>query len=297
MTGVQTCALPISPIIENNLIIINAKPTIDLTSLSPKFVLTKGAVICPESGSTHDFSTGMSYQVTSEDKKWSKDYEIRFNLNGPKTNYSFENFELVNNKYYKFYELNNGVKQDWASGNSGYNMSGLGKSPDLFPTYFSEDAIDGNYALKLETRTTGNWGAGFEKPIAAGNLYLGTFNALSAIDKPLLATRFGVPFSLKPLWLKGSYKYKAGSVFTDKLNNVLNDRKDIFDIYAVLFDVTNLKNDYLTGEDILTSSEIVAIARIKDGVETEEYLEFNIPFEYSKEYDKDKQEGIGRAHV
>ena len=83
-----------SPIIENNLIIINAKPTIDLTSLSPEFVLTKGAVIYPESGSTHDFSTGMSYQVTSEDKKWSKDYEIRFNLNGPKTNYSFENFEI-----------------------------------------------------------------------------------------------------------------------------------------------------------------------------------------------------------
>ena len=47
---------------------------------------------------------------------------------------------------------------------------------------------------------------------------------------------------------------------------------------------------YLTGDNILTSNAIVALARIEDGMETDEYVEFNIPFVYRQEYDEEKRE-------
>ena len=280
--------------IGNDRVVISAKPTIDLTSLSPEFILTPGATIYPESGTNHDFSTGVTYTVTSEDRKWSKDYEIKFNLSGPKTKYNFENFRIENNPYCIFYEINQGNVQDWASGNSGFALSGEGTSPELYPTYYSEDAKEGRYALKLETKSTGSFGEKLKKPIASGSLFLGSFNTTSAIINPLKATQFGkdIVFSLKPLWLKGWYKYKAGANFTNKESQIIADRKDIFDVYAVLFDVTDLpaNANYLTGDNVLTSDAIVAIARLDNGEETDEYIEFNIPFEYRQEYDKNKQE-------
>ncbi len=50
-------------------------------------------------------------------------------------------------------------------------------------------------------------------PIAAGNLFIGSFDMLNAITNPLSATRFGTPFYNKPLRLTGYYKYKAGEQF------------------------------------------------------------------------------------
>ena len=111
------------PIIENNLITFQSKPGIDLNALAPEFRVTAGGRIFPESGSIQDFSTGMTYTVYSEDGNWHKDYEIRFNLSGPKTKYTFESYEIKDNKYAVFYEImNNGERQDWASGNSAYAL-------------------------------------------------------------------------------------------------------------------------------------------------------------------------------
>ena len=50
-------------------------------------------------------------------------------------------------------------------------------------------------------------------PIAAGNLFIGSFDMLNASTNPLSATRFGTPFYNKPLRLTGYYKYKAGEQF------------------------------------------------------------------------------------
>ena len=276
------------PVIENNLIIFQARPGIDLNSLSPEFTLTPGAKIMPESGTTHDFSTGMTYTVFSEDGNWSKEYEIRFNLMGPKTKYSFENYEIKDGKFCLFYEVNNGERQDWASGNSAFVFSGGGTSTELFPTYYSEDEKEGRSALKLVTSSTGAWGADLKKPIAAGNLFLGTFVTTIALTNPLRATRFGKPYSLQPLRFKGWYKYKPGESFTDKNNTVFYDREDDCDIYAVLYDTSN-GNNYLTGENILTSPDIVAIARVEDKVVSDEYVQFNIPFNYLQNFEEEKQ--------
>ena len=72
---IETCTAPgdilnREPIIENDKITLIVKKGTDVTALAPKFTLTPGATITPESGSTLDFSQPQYYEVTSEDRKW-----------------------------------------------------------------------------------------------------------------------------------------------------------------------------------------------------------------------------------
>ena len=60
-------------------------------------------------------------------------------------------------------------------------------------------------------------------PIAAGNLFMGTFNALTAVSNALKATQFGMPFEYEPLYITGYYKYKAGEIFSENGVNVSGD--------------------------------------------------------------------------
>ena len=49
----------------------------DLTSMAPRFRITDGATIEPASGTVHDFSRGpVIYTVTSENREWSRRYEV-----------------------------------------------------------------------------------------------------------------------------------------------------------------------------------------------------------------------------
>ena len=52
-------------------------------------------------------------------------------------------------------------------------------------------------------------------PIAAGNLFIGSFDVNNAMSNPLQATKFGLPFRHVPTYLAGYYKYKAGDQFTE----------------------------------------------------------------------------------
>ena len=65
---------------------------------------------------------------------------------------------------------------------------------------------------KLVTRSTGSFGSGFGMPIAAGNLFIGTFDLLNAIPDARKGTRLGRPFDHVPTYLSGYYKYKAGGI-------------------------------------------------------------------------------------
>ena len=83
-----------APVIENDIITFYVKPTINFDGLAPEFELTPGASIFPESGTERDFSTPQYYTVTSEDKNWSKTYQVRFYANGLRPQFHFENFEI-----------------------------------------------------------------------------------------------------------------------------------------------------------------------------------------------------------
>ena len=89
-----------------NSIRFNVRRHADLTALAPTFRITPGASISPASGSVHDFSQGpVTYLVTSEDKKWSRRYEVAFipveHTVADTLHYDFEHFDLdASGKYY-----------------------------------------------------------------------------------------------------------------------------------------------------------------------------------------------------
>lgn len=65
------------------------------------------------------------------------------------------------------------------------------------------------------------FGSALKMPIAAGNLFMGTFDlgsALSGSEGALKATQFGFPFEHIPTYLTGYYKYKAGDVLSQQVN-------------------------------------------------------------------------------
>ena len=67
------------------------------------------------------------------------------------------------------------------------------------------------------------------------------------------------------------------------------DRKDIFDIYAVLYEVTD-DLPYLDGTNVKTHPNIVMIAQVEDRKETDDWTRFLAKFKLQegKEIDEEK---------
>ena len=258
--------LKMDPRIENDRIFLMLKPSVDLatTDITLDFVLTPGATIDPPSGTARNFLEPQTYVVTSEDKQWHKTYTVSCSKDGITTVYNFEHFELNSTeKYYVFYETQNGQKQYiWASGNAGYALVASKASPDAYPTTPYAFGVEGN-CVKMETKSTGVMGALVKMPIAAGSLFIGEFVAANAMLRPLEATHFGVQFDFVPVRLKGYYSYVPGKVYTDKDGKEVTDMQDTFDIYAILYE-TDEEVKYLDGSNFLTSPNLISIARIKD---------------------------------
>lgn len=278
------------PVIENEKVTLYLKKTADLSDLAPEFTLTPGATISPASGTKLNFSSPQYYEVTSEDGQWKKQYKVEATTtyNIP-TLFQFEKVrttKTAKGEYQIFYETDNSGKETivWASGNSGYALTGAGSGADTYPTYQSNIGYR-NKCLALTTRKTGSWGANMNMPIAAGNLFLGTFTVLDALSNPLKATRFGIPADAVPTSMQGYYKYKAGETFyeldksrPDKLKEIPGKR-DIFNIYAVFYESTeDMKT--LDGTNALAedNQNILAVAQITDAKETDEWTEFDLPF-------------------
>ena len=275
------------PVVGSNSIAFNVIATASLEalkSLEPVFDLTEGASIerieVTENG---DFGITMLYRVYYADNKYSKDYTVSFTILAAKTFescFSFEHFKLdPSGKYYTWYDVIDGSRCNWwASSNEGYKMTNQAKSPGDFPAAIDSTGLDG-YGVKLKTCDTGKLGSMAGMPIAAGSIFIGEFQGENAMKKPLEATRFGLGIAKsRPISLKGSYKYKAGEVFTDKKKNVVEGRKDSCSIYAVLYEVDIDSAVTLNGADVTTSERIVLLAELYAG-ENNEWQEFSIPFE------------------
>lgn len=275
------------PVIENDKITVRVKST-DLTNIAPEFTLTPGATIVPASGTARDFTTPQAYMVTSEDGNWHKTYTVTFIYEGLSTQYSFEDMKLQQDKYPVFFERNGDkVIMDWASGNIGYAILGMAASPEEYPTAQGADGVIGK-CLKLSTRSTGGMGAMMNMPMAAGNLFIGTFDAMSALSNPLKATQFGLPFYYEPTRLTGYYKYEAGKDFTEG-GIIVPGKKDIFDIYAIFYETDEVTKT-LDGTNTFTHPNLISIARISNAKETKEWVRFSLPFVYlpGKSVDKAK---------
>lgn len=252
-----------APVITNTTITLWVKGTADVSQQALYFTLTPGATIEPENGTIRDFTEPQYYVVTSEDGKWHKTYKVSFAKQDITTEYHFENYYLEDKKkrYYIFEDEN----LTWASGNAGFAIGDFwGKlKPDEYPTYPGIGIGYQGDCLILKTRYV-EFGSIMKMPIAAGNLFFGEFVSSKATTDPKGATRFGVPFNKVPQTLTGFYKYKRGPIFTDPNFEEVAGRKDIWNIYAVLYESEGLQDGYLTGHDILTSENIISKALISE---------------------------------
>lgn len=277
-------------------IVFLVRQSANLTALSPMFNLTEGATISPENGSTHDFSKGaVTYTVTSQDGQWSRKYDVQFKVNPHFLEYDFENFSLEQSKYsytsyyYKWREMDaeGNLIDYWDTGNGGFTLSNSLAAPDEYPTTTTPDGYE-KAGVKLVTRDTGFLGKNFGKPIAAGNLFIGEFDVSQSLTNTLKTTKFGRAFSKKPVKLTGYYKYKPGETFTNKEYKTVENRTDSGSIYSVFFRNEmmvdgKMEKIVLYGDNVQTSPQVVAIAKLQDVKETDEWTYFEIDYQYRQE--------------
>lgn len=305
-----------NPRIDNNRVSFTVPYDADRSALAPKFYLTPGArltamvdgvEVADANGMTRDFNTPQTYTAHSQDGQWSKSYEVSFESEAPIEKLDFENFELdPSGRYQVWFEMDandasNPRRNYWASGNPGYNLTGLGSSPGVFPTTAAEGGVSGK-CIKLETKDTGMYGMSTKPkmPIAAGNLFIGEFELSKASRYPRKATKFGLPLvRKKPVKLEGYYKYKAGAKFTDAKKKVQPTMHDTADIYAVVYEIDPDNFVPLDGDNILTASNIALMARIDKPAEFEgdmselaaaDWVHFSEPFKpmNGKEFDAER---------
>lgn len=312
-----------STMVRNSSVTVTIYPGTDRTAFDPKFTLTPGATITytdgsnelPGNGAVRDFSRPQIYTTHSEDGLWKKDYTVSFIYDSPLKELHFENFSLEEprQRYHNWYELDTEDPETpqrpyWASGNAGFALTGKGKQPSDYPTAIDAEGVSG-YGVRLVTRDTGSFGSGVKMPIAAGNIFIGEFNASSAMLAPRKATKFGRELVFgRPLYLEGWYKYTAGDVVTDAQKKQRPELRDTADIYAVVFEkdnlvterydtVSNTKFTPLNGDDVLTSPRIVAMARIDNPGEPAEWTKFKEPFRLmnGKDFDEKRIRNNGYA--
>ena len=280
------------PSITNEKVIFTLKNSPEHYNFSPEFTLSSGASIDPENGVELDFSTDQTYVVTSEDQKYSKTYTVSFvyeNENNEE-NYRLFSFEEVSSdnegNYHEFYETNSSDQKiyNWGTGNPGFAItlaiSGEELIPEAYPTYQTE-GYEGKGA-RMETKSTGELGATFGAPLAAGNLFLGEFQEITQPD-PRQGVLFGRNYTYEtaPKMIKGFFKYKKGEDFQINSEEGSDRTEDGWNAYGILFEKSEEEN-YLRGDFSLDDPKIVSIAMLEENqrVEAEDWTEFSIPFEF-----------------
>lgn len=266
----------------------------DLSKQHLEFACPQGATLKaddPQKGDTektYDFSVPphrRKFTVVSEDGKWKPTYKVNVIPAELPTSFHFEDLIVsADISYDIFYEFEPGTSQEiskvlrWSSGNPGYKLTGMPNVNTDYPTRQTTHGYKGK-AVKLVTSSTGSLGAMVGMHIAAGSLFVGTFESASALKAPRKATRFGFQFYKRPLSLRGYYKYKAGEVYTEG-GKPKNGMKDRCDIYAVMYEAEN--NSFtLDGDNVFTSDKLVMKAQIapESIVESDEWTMFDLLFE------------------
>lgn len=288
-------------IIKDDEIIFSLKEEPEDYIFTPEFSISDGATISPKSGEAQDFSKPIEYTVTSEDGSLTSHYIVKFIVdNNVDYNFSFESTEEdPSNKFQTFLSDAADSTISWDSGNQGFALTlaltGGAEGPESYPTYQIDNGKEGK-AARLITKSTGSLGATFGAPMAAGNLFLGKFDEVN-LEDAREGVHFGNPYQAKsaPIALKGYFKYKSGEegvvVNNEDISNFENGDTDRWDAYAILFKKQD-EDNFLKGNHDFDDPRIVAIAHIdpEDAVESDDWKEFNIPFEFEEGQEFDLNE-------
>lgn len=286
ITGVSSQAddiLNVSININAEIIDIYAAPGTDLADMRLTYALSEGAKITPDPAEVTDYTAPRQFTVISEDSKWHKTYTVTVRFSNLPTTYGFDNWKQPERARYKIpYETRDGYGTPaelniWACGNDAYSFL-TNKNDDFtaFPTQPTTESYAGAAAAKLVTRLTGQ----IDRPIAAGNLFIGVFD--SSMREPKESTQFGLPFMSRPERFKGKFKYRSGGL------TLASQQPDHCKIQAVLYRTDN-GVEHLNGFTIKNSPAIVARAELDEAaaVDTpgESFASFDIPFVYTADID------------
>lgn len=285
--------LKTDPIITNTSVEFRVKSNVDLTKQAPIFTLSPFANIDPINGTVRNYTTAQTAVVTAQDTKWQKLYTITFNVDELSTTYTFDNAELTDkDRYYRFYTIGSTGNKiyDWASGNSGYVTVAGNKTPDQYPTTIAPGR-EGGLAAKMQTVYTSTFAAATGNPIAAGNLFLGSFK--TNLLNTLKSTKMGLPYSGElPKSVRTYYKYKAGPEVRNEDFELVPGATDTFDIYAIIFE-SRAKDNFLYGDHDFKDPRNVAIARVssEQRKESNTWKEISFPFKLvaGKTFDPTKE--------
>lgn len=288
------------PVINGTTITFNVLEGVDVTSLTPTIEVSAGATITPASGVAQNFSSPVTYTVVSEDYGTTKTYTV--SVNGTSIYYDFESWT----PYQEGSESGFYNPTGWCSSNEGalYLMA-FGGLADSYVVMETSDAYSGEKAAlvtSIDTKGADMWIAKAPK-VTTGSLFLGNF--VVEITNTLNSTKFGIPFTQKPVSLKGWYKYTPGEEYysvteepyVDHCHEAVLDstKTDECMISVVLYETSEYDeenySDCLTGvegeNNIYTPSRVVAIGQLTDGAQAE-WTNFELPLEWRQEYDASK---------
>lgn len=282
---------------------VNSEATAEeLAALVPTIEVSEKATVTPASGEVGDFSNGktVTYIVTAENGSTA---EYVASVSSQVTVYGFETWVAGvegQEPDMTFYN-----PDGWCSSNAGVQMLKGMELADHYAVEATNDAHSGEKAALITSVDTKGKDMYLAKApkVTTGSLFLGTF--ITDIFNTLNTTKFGIPYSAKPVSLKGWYKYTPGPDFyvvneqpyDQHCHEAVLDKTktDEFVISVVLYETeeydTKNWSDCLTGvadteKNIYTSSRVAAIAQLTGGEQTE-WKEFNLTLDWKKEYNAD----------
>ena len=263
-----------------------------LAVLVPTIKISDKATINPASGVAQDFSSPVTYTVTSEDGIVTAQYTV--SVKGKQRIYSLDQWTELDagngtNPKSKYFSPEP-ISELASSAAGGAFLCALGYEGGL-PVVETDDAKAGKSAAKLITLNTKGAGFNMAPALTSGSLFTGKF-ILNAFDQ-LASTKFGIMCDKKPLLFKGYYKYTPGELYIDGTNkNDIVEHPELTDecsIKGILYEVSS-ETETLTGHDIGTSDKIVAVAELEDRTAKAEYTPFSLEFKFQagKTYDATK---------
>lgn len=160
----------------------------------------------------------------------------------------------------------------WDTANAGANVLSE-NNPTSPETSFLAVPGEGKSAARLETKSVLG-------VMAAGNLYTGRFKNLSGTTAKL---DFGVPFTCRPLGLKGYYSYAPKTI--DKVQSPYEDLKGKTDFMQIYLMLTDWDTPFAVSSDgtfvSLDDPAIIAYGEIVTDQGTDgQYVPFKIKLEY-----------------
>lgn len=189
-------------------------------------------------------------------------------------NLSFDAWFSKDNAWYPNQDLDE--HYIWDSANGGTASMGY------VPTTPEENDLavrgEGKAAARLETQQVSIIGI---KKLAAGNIYTGRFGKVAGVGAEL---DWGVPFSSRPLALRGYYKYSPKTI--NMAESPYSDMKGKTDVCQIVMFLTDWSSTFRikTSDKVFvnydTDPGIIAFGALYSDRTDSEYVKFTIPLVY-----------------